>query len=288
MGKLDQMNSTAKLNLFSLLFFTCLQGEVLNRPKEIVVDKDHPQPAWIGDLRIGAMLKKLPEGYKVKVGVKTRWWDSPTGLLSYALVMTPLNPAGKPDGTEIHNWNWYQGPSRTVVYKDGLKHGVEKKYARAQKYDVKLKRNVDLNVPVALIPWVKGKIHGTKRILHPNGQTSSEIQYEQGIPKGVSRTFDDKGKVTKVIPYAEGKMHGEVRDFWSNGKTKRLVRFKKGKVDGLASEYYLSGQVKWERPFKNNLQHGVEKHFEADGKLHRIKYWIVGEEVSKTKYRALK
>ncbi|MDA0840837.1 MAG: toxin-antitoxin system YwqK family antitoxin [Planctomycetota bacterium] len=277
------------LTLFRLLFLTCLQGEVINLPEEIIVDKDHPQPSWIGDGRIGALLKILPEGYKVKVGVLTRWWDqSPTGLLSYALVMTPLNPADKPDGTEIHHWNWYQGPSRTVEYRNGLKHGVEKEYSRAQKYDEALKRNVDLNVLVAEIPWSEGKIHGTKRILHPNGKISSEIQYEQGVPTGVSRTFDDKGNLTKVIPYVEGKMDGEVKDFWPNGKPKRLVRYKQGKVDGLASEYYLSGQLKWERPFKNNLQNGLENHYEADGKLRSVKYWIDGEEVSKTKYQALK
>ena len=272
-----------------LTSLTCLQGEVIDLPEEIVVDKDHPQPKWIGDRRIGLLLKTLPAGYKVKVGVKTRWWDqSPTGLMSYALVMTPLNLADRPDGTEIHHWNWYQGPSRTVEYKDGLKHGMEKEYARAQKFDEKLRRTVHLNVPVTEIPWVKGKIHGTQRILHPNGKLRSEIQYEQGIPKGVSRTFDDKGNLTKVIPYAEGKMHGEVKDFWPKGKLKRLVQYNRGKVEGQASEYYMSGQVKWERPFRNNLQHGVEKHFEADGKLQRVKYWIEGEEVSKTRYRALK
>jgi antitoxin component YwqK of YwqJK toxin-antitoxin module len=246
----------------------------------VIFDAKSVLPDWAGN-RVKAALEALPKGYKVRVK-KRHHYDSGNRRSFYAAeVITPLNPAGKPDGLELHFSDWYQQASRKVPYKNGVMEGTEQQFLITQVWNDTSKRIENKWYLLAEIPWKNGLLEGQKKTFHSNSKLASHADYVKGQVSGESRSFDEEGNLTRLARYKKGEKDGEMIDYWPNGKPRRVVPYRLGKVDGVAKEFYLGGSIKWERPFKDNLQNGTEKHYGEDGTPTKVKYWLDGKVVSK-------
>jgi len=220
------------------------------------------------------MLKSLPETHKVKPTVRYAWSDDEEKRFPQLIALTPLGPDGKPDGTAHH----FGADHRTVPYRNGLKHGTE----TAHKI-VGRRRERRL---VSETPWVKGKIHGIKKVYHlPNGKPHMEVLYEKGRRQGEAKTYDLPGRLVKVTPYKNDKTHGKVVEYYpGTQQQKKAIPFRKGKVHGVVFEYYEDGTLKRELPARNDRFHGIEKAYDEKGQITRTRYWLDDDVVTKGEY----
>ena len=233
--------------------------------------------------RIVPFLEALPEGHKARISFVTR---APGGeAIRYIQCITPLDPKGRPDGVELHYADWYRAPVRTVDYRAGLQHGVEKTYGTTRSQDMETGKLVWRQYLRVEIPFADGKAHGLKRTFHENGEVATATPYADGNVEGESRSFSPEGRVIRIANFSGGKRQGEVVDNWpENGSRKRIVTYRDGLVHGMSRAYYADGSLKWERPFKDNELHGIERHFAPDGGEEKTRYWVAGEPVEKSAF----
>ena len=241
----------------------------------IVASKAEDVPARCRRI-VAKGLEKCAAGYKLRVTLG-KFYDfghssSTNQFEPYVHSMVPLNAKGRPDGEEqfFHiNSSWVK---RTVPYVDGKREGIEKHYEG---------RKVTVEVP-----WHKDRVHGVRKMYHPNGKVRSESVYVKGLTEGPTRSYTPEGKVTRESTMRKGKRDGVMTDYWpETGKPKRVIPYDKGKVDGVVREYYRNGQLKREMIFKDDVMHGIEKQYEADGTLVRTRYWKDDDRVSEEEFR---
>ncbi len=196
----------------------------------------------------------------------------------YAKILVPLDTDGKPHGEEVHREPRSHSPTRIVPYEHGVKHDMEKLFRRSLEGKLYLEKE---------IPWKDGKMAGAIRTRYSDGAVRSETQVVDGVPTGVSKTYDRQGSLLRSMTLKAGKPHGVRKDFFSGTKQpRRVIPYEQGKVNGTAREYYANGQLKREAPFHMDVRHGMEKRFEADGTPAGVRYWLDGEEVFKKEYEA--
>lgn len=229
--------------------------------------------------RVAEFQKELPEGYRLRPGVSQQFSDDEAKVLTHLLSLTPVGPDGKAEG-EARHYAGYGQVGRTVPYRQGLRHGVERRYHFASKGRERRK------TLVAEIPWESGKIQGLKKLFHKaNGKVQMEVPYRDGEQHGLAKQYDLPGRLAATIPYVGGKLHGERIDYWTmTGKRHRLIPFRQGKVHGLVREYHDNGALARERPVRDGLFQGIEKCYDEDGNLSATVFWIEDEKVSKEKY----
>ena len=275
--------------LAALPFQAAAAGEDSTVPHVFVVEKDAAKLPYAdggnrgNGRRMRDFLNKLPDGYKARIYFVTR---APGGeAITYVERMTPLNPQGKADGTELWFGDWYRQPYHLIPFKNGLRQGVERLYQTHEAWDDKTKRITSVWYVQAEIPWENDKLHGVKKTFHPDGKLASQSPYVRGAISGEGRSYTQEGKLYRIARYKGGKKHGDLTDYWPrNGKVKRVIPYNTGRVHGVAREFYFSGKPKWERPFRDNLQHGIERHWEEDGSEVRTRYWVNGEMVPKEEF----
>ena len=234
--------------------------------KELDYVRKHPA--------VRKMLLELPATHKVKPKVRYIWSDDEEKPLPRLISLTPLGPKGKPDGPEQH----FGSEHRTVPYRNGLKHGTEAAH--------KIVGRRNERRLVSETPWVKGKIHGVKKVYHlPNGKLHMEVLYEKGRRQGEAKTYDLPGRLVKVTPYKNDKTHGEVIEYYpGTEQKKKVIPFRKGKVHGTVFEYHEDGSLKRELPARNDCFHGMEKAYDEKGVITRTRYWLDDEVVMKEEY----
>jgi antitoxin component YwqK of YwqJK toxin-antitoxin module len=216
----------------------------------------------------------LDENHKLRLTIAP-WWDPSKGIRRMIQTITPINSKGQPDGEE-HTFRPLFGQSRSVTYQAGVRHGVEKEWAGS--HSVRYLR--------IEIPWQNGKIHGQRKLYHPNGKVMTTTTYRNDVVTGESRTLDPEGRLERTVSFRNGKKHGEMKDLWpETGKLRRSITYRDGKVEGVAREYYSNGKLKRESPLKNNALHGIEKLFQPDGKPQETRYWIDGDLVDEKEFR---
>jgi antitoxin component YwqK of YwqJK toxin-antitoxin module len=225
-------------------------------------------------VRLREFVAALAPDHKVRAVFRSQTPD-PNGPIRHLERLTALNAAGKPDGQELDYVDWYRNAVRVAHYRNGVLHGVEKRFSVGEK------------ALESETPWEDGKINGIRRTFHDNGKVASESVYVRNVLTGASRSFNENGAVVRTVNYVDGVRDGESVDYWPEkpAQVERVVPYRKGVVHGAAKAYYLSGQLKWERPFRDNRQHGVEKQYTADGKIEKTVYWLDGRSVTEDEYR---
>ncbi|GMV83923.1 MAG: hypothetical protein AMXMBFR7_51070 [Planctomycetota bacterium] len=249
-----------KIAAYMLLTLCMLAGSVLAQNE--------------GDRKFVEKFKeKLPAGYTVKFEL----YPNSDRVQS----VTPLNPQGQPDGEAIVKAQYGWEILRSIPYKNGIQEGVEKEFEFGE---VEGKRVLYLRKET---PWLAGKVHGVKKLFHPNGRVMSESSYVNGITDGPSRNYDLSGRLEREAHFKNGKREGTMTEYWTlTGKPKNIIPYKLGKVDGLVQEFFDSGKLKKEVTLKDDEFHGVEKRFDEDGALLKTVYWLRDKEVSKQAFEA--
>ena len=226
------------------------------------------------------MLKASPKGHKVRLTI-VRVLDMNVGTrhLRRLKCAVPIDPQGRPDGTEEHRAvPHHPHVERTVPYKKGVREGTEQVWAAKNDRGDRYVR--------AEVPWHNDKILGTRKTFHPNGKASSTTEYVDGRPHGAVRTFSLDGTLTRSGTMRNGKRHGPMTEYWGRtGNAKRIIPYVAGKVTGVVKEYYANGKLKRELSFRDDLMHGIEKQYEVDGKLARTRYWLDGDVVPEKEFK---
>ena len=237
----------------------------------VLVEPGGPMPdRW---RRIIQQFKDLPEGHKVRA-VSKRIFDPSNRIYFDALQLaSAVNEQGVKDGLEIHRNHWSTQTVKTIEYKDGVRHGLEKHYTVANRK----------TYARTVIPWKNGKVEGTRRVYFPDGQLMVEVDYKDGMPVGKSTTYDTQGRVIRQTDYEGGVRHGRRVDYYPR-EVRRIVPIVRGEIHGVVRTYYPDGQLKSETPFRHDLQHGAEKHYNPDGQLTETRYWRDGDVVTEEQF----
>ena len=276
------MNSLVKLWLFQVLLVGLSSG-VMAAPEAVPLSEDRGPIFKVlkaDNAEDAAEIKQvigeeLPEGYVLEVNY-VFWVDGSLIPRGYAPTKAvPKDPDGVIDGT-VHHWV-PGGSSRTVEYKDGERHGIERYYRTYRK------------VPQMECTWKQGKLHGVKKTYHDNGSLMSETTYEDGEPVGEGRTYGPAGKVLEVTPYQNGAIHGERVQHWPGTEEdapRRIIPYQEGVVEGTVRDFYQDGALYRAWQFRNGRPHGIEIQYDEEGKKTRTRYWLDGDIVPRGKFEA--
>jgi antitoxin component YwqK of YwqJK toxin-antitoxin module len=228
--------------------------------------------------RVEELFEELPEDYKLRVTVSRIFNSHPDHpkMVACPVSTVPLNPHGEEDGLEIQRFYrfWPQRVKRTIPWRDGERHGVEKEYGEAG-------GDPDRRYLKATTPWVEGQIHGVKKLYHPNGEVRSITTYRRGEQHGPSKVYDEEGRLLRAVSLRRGERHGKLVEYWpETGKPRREIPYRKGEVHGTMREFYADGSLKREVRFVRNAMHGTEKQYDPDGSILRVRVWEDGAVVS--------
>lgn len=236
----------------------------------VMIDPTKGPPPAEYEYRL-APYKSLPEGHKIRLTIRRTFEPSKQTMISAIQIITPLDANGLKDGEErFYNIYGYQ-LLRSVTYREGVRHGPERLYASGE-------------FPQTEIPWDNGVVRGVRRSFHPDGRLMTEIAYEDGRATGESKSYDPNGRVTRIAQFKNGQRDGLMTEYYP-APPKRLVPYAKGLINGTVKEFYENGKLKSETPYKDDVLHGVEKQYDEDGKLSKTRYWLDGESVAEGEFK---
>lgn len=158
-----------------------------------------------------------------------------------------------------------------------------------------------------------------KRLFYEDGTIEFDYAIRDGEPHGYAYRFYESGKMMQAVPYRSGQEHGTIKQWSEDGDLLGTYDMDKGTGvdlwwqeddDGLPFlaevRYTEDGQThgpEWwlyedqehvyiERHWKEGQLHGIEREWqEDDDELIDLldgypKYWVEGEEVTKTAYNS--
>ena len=98
-----------------------------------------------------------------------------------------------------------------------------------------------------------GKKTGYWREYHPNGKLKSEINYEKGLKKGISKQYDSKGKLKEVKRY-------NLDSLGQNGQDIELIKLHKEYYPNTVKEKLVGG-------FYNGMKQGMYREYDTLGNI---------------------
>lgn len=114
-------------------------------------------------------------------------------------------------------------------------------------------------------------------IKYPNGKTKNEQQTKNGLPDGLSISYDEEGNVTLRQLYKKGFLALE-KEFYKSGKLARETAYNsKGEQHGDNKTFYESGRLKTREKYRSGLLYGVERRYMEDGAILVNIVWKDGE-----------
>lgn len=113
-----------------------------------------------------------------------------------------------------------------------------------------------------------GKLHGTYRRWHANGQLAAEEEYENGKWNGRRANWHENGQVLFDWRYREGKLEeGVWKSYHSNGAlwTSHKMGIGGKFPDQYQIAYHDNGKVEYRGWWKNEKQEGKWEYFHRNG-----------------------
>lgn len=114
---------------------------------------------------------------------------------------------------------------------------------------------------------VAGQREGTWTYRLPDETVKLVEQYHAGKLHGITREYDDSGKLSAEREYVEGKASGIHREFWPNGKPRSETAYANGKPEGPSSRWYENGQKENEGTHAAGQREGLWTCWREDGSL---------------------
>ena len=112
----------------------------------------------------------------------------------------------------------------------------------------------------------KKPITGIVKGYYSNNQLKSSINYEEGIPNGLSRVYYENGNIMLEIVFTNGKRWHQ-KKYYENGNLMSEAFFNEEKLNGPLTEYYENGKIKMEAYFQNDEPDGIYKDYYQNGQL---------------------
>jgi antitoxin component YwqK of YwqJK toxin-antitoxin module len=103
---------------------------------------------------------------------------------------------------------------------------------------------------------------------YPNGIIKTEIHVEDGMRNGITKNFDEKGRVVSTAEYKNDTLEGEMINYNpENGKITAKALYKKNNQDGPATLCYTDGSLYREMFYIDGHLDSIVKTYWPDGKL---------------------
>lgn len=163
-------------------------------------------------------------------------------------------------------WKWFYEDEEILHIEGTFKHGLKNGYFK--EYD--LEGNL-----LSATKWVDGeKIEMAEELAkldirtdyYPNGGVKVMGTYDKdGIPEGVRREYDDKGKVEKAYIFRRGVIIGEG------------VFTDAGQKEGFWKEFYPDGKLKATGPYEKDVRKGLWKFYFNSGQLEQVGAYLDGQ-----------
>lgn len=107
---------------------------------------------------------------------------------------------------------------------------------------------------------------GVSRAWNEEGKLMAEIRYAKGELEGPSIYYHPNGAVWKHSPHEKGALHGTQKVFLENGALFQVSDYKRGEKEGLSLRYWENGEV----TYRENYEEGrlmEAQYFDLNGKL---------------------
>jgi antitoxin component YwqK of YwqJK toxin-antitoxin module len=219
------------------------------------------------------------EGY-IKNGKPDGYWKS-------YYVTGVLKSEGKRTSFLLDSiWIFYDQAGDTtekINYLLGKRNGYYYKYRKDPVYG---------NYVYSVELFAGDRKEGVARIYYPDGKLKQTIPYSEGKKDGLSREFDEEGKVIALLEYnndflisrekintvdASGLRQGKWLDFWPDGTVKTERNYRDDMLHGYYKEYdekakllvtllYDNGKVTG-TDIDNSTEIEIENRYNDDGKL---------------------
>jgi len=114
-----------------------------------------------------------------------------------------------------------------------------------------------------------GRAHGDFKEWHSNGQLKVQASVIEGVAditetaqlswlfNGMSRVWDEEGRLIAEIPYEKGLLEGEARYYFATGNLSKSIPYRKDTIDGAISIFDASGAVVERMEYQKDLRHGL-------------------------------
>jgi antitoxin component YwqK of YwqJK toxin-antitoxin module len=103
---------------------------------------------------------------------------------------------------------------------------------------------------------------------YPDGIIKSETEVVNGLRNGISKTYDERGRLTSTATFVNDKYEGWMITYNPlNSKITAKAMYKNDYQDGPVILYYAEGQLYREEFYKNGRVDSIVKTYWPDGKL---------------------
>lgn len=126
-------------------------------------------------------------------------------------------------------------------------------------------------------PWqylevLNGRASGIYREWHDNGILRLDVVVIEGMGDlsedaqkgwvfdGLSRAWDEKGRLLAEIHYDKGRLQGNAHYFYPNGKISKVIPYEHGLIDGELLYYNQKGQVVGKTPYQKGKREGISTY----------------------------
>ncbi|KFZ36625.1 hypothetical protein HR45_15105 [Shewanella mangrovi] len=124
----------------------------------------------------------------------------------------------------------------------------------------------------------QAKATGPYKYFHPNGALLSDGSRDQnGNFTGVTRFFDEQGRLTDIQHFADDKQVGEQTSFWPDGSKKLVYQLQEGKKQGELLQYYQGGQLQLREVYRDGKLNGEQRSYHDNGKLAQTAFYQAGK-----------
>jgi len=147
------------------------------------------------------------------------------------------------------------------IYKDDVLDGPAQKYdpdgtlAYQTMFDAdSVKAFTHLGKDGKLLPYISiASTGGHFKTFYPNGKTSRECAYTDGVKNGQVVTYFTNGQLRTVDTITYGVTEGISKEFYADGKLMSESPYLNDNLNGTYKEYYKTGNLKKEIPYINGI-----------------------------------
>lgn len=113
---------------------------------------------------------------------------------------------------------------------------------------------------------------------YPDGTLKSEIQVKNGMRNGITKNYDERGRLVSTAELADDKYEGWMINYNpKNNKVTARALYKNDKQNGPATLYYADGQLYREMTYVDGRVDSIVKTYWPGGKLQAEVFFKKGE-----------
>jgi hypothetical protein len=112
----------------------------------------------------------------------------------------------------------------------------------------------------------KAPFTGNGVALFSEGEKMMEVPLLNGLPHGISSTWQKNGKLLRQFSYDNGQLF-RFATFYKNGNPHLCGEYRDGKTHGKNIFWWENGTKRFDVDFQDGLKHGIEKQWHPNGEL---------------------